>query len=774
MNASSQLPGRMPAGTSEAQDEPEIDLLALLSAARRGWHILLLGTLVGAGLGVANLVTTTPLYTAHVQISIGSSEAADTRALSGVTAPSAAETEITTEMQILRSEKIAERVVENLGLVDNPTFLARPETGISHVVTALRQVNGEIRDFLEARLSSGEIAPLPPSEADEDAAAQLAAISRLRSNMAVGQVERSRVLQVSYTSVSPQLSARIANGIAEAYIDDQMEAKYAASTRATEWLRERSEQLRQQSIRLDNQVELFRQENGLIDAGGELVSDTELERLNQRVSEARAAIIELEARRQRLDDVVAVGDPSVVVSATASQGITSDLRARYLETLRSYNALVSRLGDDHEQTQRRMRELQELQGLMFEEVKRYAEVTRSDLDAARVRLNNLEIAQAAAEERLGTDNAELIQLRELERNAETVRSLYTSFLQRYQQSLQQQEFTISDARILNPARPSGRPSSPEAATTVAIPTLLGFLLAAAWVALLHFRDNKLRSGEQLRTALGLEYLGELPRVRGLQTVTDRSKTGDGDETGRTVALPEILRYAADNPMTNFAETLRAGRMSVKLKNAGLARASVIGLVSGYPGEGKTTVSANLAALLAKQGASVMLIDADLRNPGLTRGLGGDLERGLVDIRLEDADWRDVHYHDPEIGLDIIPNKRGRVVHTSEVIGGQSMERLIDMLASQYDYVILDLPPLGPVVDARAILHKLDGIFFVSAWGETNVGLVQKLLRADPRIQAKCFGAFLNMFDARKARAYGVYGGGYYYGKGYARYYGYGS
>ncbi|QBR38835.1 hypothetical protein ETW23_23510 (plasmid) [Leisingera sp. NJS201] len=454
-----------------AQDDG-LDLMRIFAVARRRWPVLLLGLLAGLLLGIAYAATATPVYTASAHISVGSADAENARELSGVSGVRLDEDQITTEIQVLRSEQIAARVVAALDLVQDPAFLSEPRTGPGRAAEGVKAL---LRLAAAAAVSwvqdEPPAIPLTPQELAE--AARQDAVSLLRDNVSVRQVQRSRVLQITYTSVSPALSARIANAVANAYIEDQLASKYEATQRATNWLKERSDQLRLQSGLLDKAVDSFRRENNLAGAGGDLSSDIELELLNKQVADLRAELLALQARSNRLHEIVAQNDTSAFVSSTASQSITANLRSQYLETLRDFNYLRSSLGANHAQTRRRQRELIQLEGLMFEEIKRSEVVARNDVHEARERLASLEAAQTAAAAQLGADNTTLVELREMERNAGTVRSLYTSFLQRYQQSLQEQSFPVSDARILNPARVPQYPSSPQLAKVTALAGILG-------------------------------------------------------------------------------------------------------------------------------------------------------------------------------------------------------------------------------------------------------------------------------------------------------------
>jgi succinoglycan biosynthesis transport protein ExoP len=750
------------------QDDDEIDLSKILAALRRWWVYLLLGLLAGAALGVAYVITTTPVYTSSVNISLDTPEAATARENAGLRTNSLDEEQISTEMEVIQSEAIAEKVVDELDLDENELFLRSPQTGASRVIGFVTRQVGAVKGLLES--STGELPEITPSAADQAAAAKEKAVNRLRGKMQVTRVERSRILSVSYTALSPGLAARVANTIADIYIQDQLESTFEATERATEWLRERAEQLREQSNRLDNRVEQFRRENGLLNVSGENQSDKELERISQRLSNARADLVELVAKRDRLQEIVEKGDTTAAVSATATQSITTELRSRFLETLNRYENLKGRLGEDHEQTRQLKRELDQIQSLLFEEIKRSAEVAANEVEVARERVEKLETAQSEAEARVGADSGVMVELRKLERNAETVRDLYSNFQQRYQESLQQQNFQVSEARILNPAKPPGGPSSPQAARIVVLFSLLGLMSVGGYVGVREGLDDRLRTEDDVRDAVGMEYIGGLATLSARKSLlgelfSKRTRTGD-----REVTFPEIMRYAADSPLSPYSEALRAAKMAVSLRHMDddLTRFAV-GVVSCLPGEGKTTTAANFANLLANQGNKVMLIDGDLRNPGLTRGLKGDVEKGLVDILAEGADWREIHSTNSDLGTDVLPSRSTQVFHTSELLGGRPMRELLQSLRQHYDFVVLDLPPLAPVVDARAVLELLDGVIFIAQWGKTRRSQLRTILRGDQRFLQKSYGMVFNMFEAKKARYYGSKDAAYY-GYAYSRYY----
>ena len=752
--------------------DDEIDLSGLFRSISRNWFVFALAGLIGLALGIAYVATTTRLYMATVDIRIGTSSDIETfQDFSGVYGPRVSDLQLETEMQTLRSERIAERVVRSLQLHQSETFFARRHTGISRVINAIMAPVGLVRTTVRGWFADDAPQFRPAetvSETDREAAAIDRAARMVRGNMQVSNLRGSMIIQVSFRSVSPTLSAQVANGIAAAYIEDQLEATNEASQRAIDWLRERTDQLREQSDRLSGLAEQFRAENNLLGVDIDRLADAEFERLTRNLVDARAELVEMEALSRRLDAIVASNDTSAVVRETASQGITSGLRSRYLEVARSYNNLSTTLGEDHAQTQRRRQELNDIEAMMFDEIRRSADLVRNDVIAARERVASLVAAQSGASQRVGADQAVLTELRELERNAATVSSLYTGFLQRYQEALQRQEIPVSSGLVLNTARPPGAPFAPNPSRILALSLFMSFAFAGVLVVFREWRDDSVRSEDDVRTELGLEYLGALPILKGVLRSVPQQVPVDDRGAARHLHLAEILRYGADNPLSSFAETLRTGKMSIALRHGQSGqsgRAAKIGFVSCSPAEGKTTVSANFANLLAQQGARVMLIDGDMRNPGLTRSLGRSFETGLADVLMGDTDWRDLYHVIDETGLHIIPNSKVRAPHTAELMASRNMANLLSDLSEVYDFVIIDLPPLGNVVDGRAVLDRLDGVFFIVKWGATSPASVKRILRMDPRIREKCYGVFVNLLNPKKARAYGAYQG-YHYDRSY--------
>jgi len=235
------------------------------------------------------------------------------------------------------------------------------------------------------------------------------------------------------------------------------------------------------------------------------------------------------------------------------------------------------------------------------------------------------------------------------------------------------------------------------------------------------------------------------------------------------AGPAILSQAINAPLTQFTESLRAVKVAVDL-NGILKSKRVIGFTSTLPNEGKTTLATNFARLVAHSGSRCVLIDADLRKPSLSNLLASDSTTGLVDILADKCSSADVQRVDPLTGLVFIPTGiTSKIIHSSELLGSEKMKKLVEQLNESFDYVILDLPPLSPIVDVRMTTHFVDSYVFVVEWGRTRIHSVMRAISAAREIHDLILGVVLNKADQRVLGRYDSYHSRSQYRKYYSRY-----
>ena len=277
-----------------------------------------------------------------------------------------------------------------------------------------------------------------------------------------------------------------------------------------------------------------------------------------------------------------------------------------------------------------------------------------------------------------------------------------------------------------------------------------------------------RSSDQVENALKTDCVAVLPLLASSEK-SGASEAEAGGATPRQLVGPYVLRYAIEAPFSRFTESIRHVKLAIDL--AGVVKTNkIIGVTSTLPNEGKSTISANLAQLIAHAGSKVLLIDGDLKRPSLTHDLAPDASAGLIEVlsgttTLENAVW--TH---PGSKLDFLPTvSSSRLAHTSEILGSDAMKKLLERAREKYDYVVVDLSPVAPVVDVRSAAQFVDSFIFVIEWGSTSIETVERALATAPGVYERLVGCVLNKANMRVLARYENYYGNYYYNKYYRRY-----
>ncbi len=708
-----------------ASSEPPIDLYKLLAIVRRQWRIAALSVAVCLLLGVVYLLIAPPKYTSSTNILIDQDNSRILYQGSALERTVEDEARILSQVEVLVSDKVGLAVVDRLGLAQDPDFMSAPVGPLQMVMSAIRS--------LTAVFKTPDNIPLEDRQ-------RRAALLNIQRNLVVERVNRSYVLSVRFSWSNPAIAAKVAKGVAEAYLADQLNAKFEATRLAGGWAQQRMKDLQQEALKSDLAVQKFRADHGLIAASGRLVTEQQLSELNSQLIMARTETAAAEAKYRRLQSIIDSGQPDAIVAGTLDSAIVNDLRAKYLEASRLASEITEKAGPEHAQVKRLRNSMAEYRKLIFDELGRIAKSHASEYQVAKSREDALRGIVNDATGISADANETLVQLRELEREAENYKVLYEKFLQRYQESLQQESFPVTEARIISEAAVPQETSGPKKSLVLALATFLGLALGSGLGALQEYRDRFFRTGEQVTDETGMPFLGFVPLVAGV---------ADG--------IRAITNHAVSNPLSQFAETLRSAKIAADLA-LGRERPKIIAVTSVLPGEGKSTVAINFARLLASHKARTLIIDADLRNPSLTRAVAPNAKAGLAEYVIDKAELRDLLLFEERTNLAMLPAvSRRDVPLTSELLASREMAGLLEEAKTAFDYVILDLPPLTPVVDVRAVTPYVDGFACVVEWGKTPRGTVRSKLAADPALGKKCLGIMLNKADMERMKFYGADG-----------------
>jgi capsular exopolysaccharide synthesis family protein len=467
------------------------------------------------------------------------------------------------------------------------------------------------------------------------------------------------------------------------------------------------------------------------------------------LSTARAASTEAKARLDRIQEILKMDIPDASVVDSLRSEIVIRLRNQYLDLAAREGILSQRYGSDHQAAINVRAQMEQIRQSINDELRRIAESNKSDYEIATAREQSLKnkLADMVSDARI--TNRERIGLRELESNAQAVHTIYDSFLQRYMEAIQQQSFPITESRVISAATAPKQKSNPRTTFVLGVATVLGLALSLAIAGLREALDPVFRSTQQVRETLQLKCLAVVP----LLDAPPRSRLPTswrryvGRDSAAPAAADPLMGRAVLDPSSLFASAFRSIKVAVDVSNAG-QRSRVVGVISTLSDEGKSTIASNFAELIAHVGKKVVLIDGDLRNPTISRAMAPDAANGLLEVLAGKVELHDVVR--TASGPAFIPTivKSGSA-HDSELLGSDALKMLIERLRETYEYIVIDLPPLGPVAEVRATAGLVDSYIQVLEWGRSRKNTVRQQLLGAPEIYERLLGVVLNKVDLRE-------------------------
>lgn len=591
---------------------------------------------------------------------------------------------VETETEIMRSRALAGRVVDALNLTQTGEFASGRGGGLL----------SNVRDFFRG-------GPRPET-AQERRARREATINEVMGRTEVRRNGVTYIIQMSFTSRSPEQAARIANAFAENYITMQLESKFETIATANQWLATRLAALRVEVQQKEQRVADYRARMGLLGTGTTTFNQQSAEQINLDLVRAQS---DLAAARARLAGAAAGASSQEALRSP----VVAALRTQIGELASQRAELATRYGPLHPQMQQIDRQMRDLQGQVGGEIGRVTQNLRTEVEIAEQRVASLQQSLRGESSTMAQNNAALIHLRELERDAEASRALYEAFLTRYRQVAETSGIERADARIVSEATPPMGPSSPRVRINLMLGLLLGIGLGAAGVFIIEMLERSLRTAEDVQSRLKEVCVGAIPFV------DRRARTIEGE-----LLSPED--FIVKRPLSAFGEAMRSIRASVFYSNPD-RKTRVVAVTSALPEEGKTTAAIGLARISALSGSKTILVDCDLRRRSATHCFGVEAEKGLTEVLFRTATLPEVIRRDAATGLDILPLAQAEF-SPRDLFASDSMKQMLDSLRSRYEVIILDTAPVVPLSDTRVLAPLADAVIVVARWGRTPASIVR--------------------------------------------------
>jgi polysaccharide biosynthesis transport protein len=697
-------------------------------------------------LSVCACVLMTRRYTARsvIQLQKSSSDSLGLDSLMGAAAGGASDSlsvniDLQTQADILQSEALALKVIKDLNLEQNEDF--KPHFSPVGWVMGLLSAQG----------------PQDPSHASlEDSPARRGNVIRaFGNNLKVKVTAGTRLIEVDYTNRDPKVAAATVNHLVQALIDYTFQTKFTATNQVSQWLEGQLGDLRRQSEELQSRVVALQQGSGIFGVGGTdlqgkpVIYSPVLDRLQQSTAQLSQAEMN-RVLKASVADVVKTGNAELIsqlsgtsLGAASSQGVVNSLTL--IQSLRLQEAtLQSQIDQDSSQFgaayPKLIQERASMKGLqqsLQQEINRIGERVQNDLEVAAKAEQGARAAYAADRNAAEKLNDKSIEYAILSKEADQSQELYQDLLKRLKEAGILEGLHSSNITVVDTANAPAKPSKPQIPLYLALGLGFGLFLGCAAALLVEAIDNKIQDAEEIEV-LHIPVLGIAPQIEARASTT---------------------AIMLDSPHTAFGESVRRLRSGLLISCSGRPP-QVLLVSSAGPGEGKSTLALNLAASLSQFEKRVLLVEADMRRPVLRRRLGLDGSDGLSTMLSDRESGSSVIPVPDNPNLHLLPG--GPVPpYPAELIGSQRMHSLVEEWKGEFDFIVLDSPPVLPVTDAQLLEEMADATILLARVGVTTRPALERayklLLMHRKEPERPAIGVLLNFVARRSAAHYGYYG-----------------
>lgn len=686
------------ASKTSSQDGDDIDLSNVVRSIWKGKFVVLICALVAFGLGVYYaFAVATPLYTASTVVALESRQEQVVDLENVVSGLGGDQATINTEVEVLRSRGLHEKLTVQLNLVDDPEFNLelRPQSRFSP---------GALISAVGAMIQGSTT----PEEPLSERTILDSVIDELIKKITVTNIRQSYVFSITVETEDPEKSALIANTLAELYILDQLETKFEATEQATSWLTDRVGQLQ---IELENAEAEVKEFN----AGTDLISPEALGLLNRQIKELRDRLEEAQA-----SEAEATLHLAALSEVQEQQDLENMTRIANDPALtRLYNEIKLDPATDRAAFD-----------LRFQSI-----LDRAHLEQSRAQ-NKIAALEATIEvqrAQIERQSVDLVELQQLQREAEASRLIYEYFLTRLKETSVQKGIQQADSRILSHAVVPLFPSAPRKSLISLLALVMGTLAGVALVLIREFSQTTFRAAEELEARTGYVVLGQIPVIS-----ARRRKS--------------ILQYLLQKPTSAAAEAIRNLRTSVLLSNIDNPP-QVIMSTSSIPGEGKTTQSLALSQNLAGLGKKVLLIEGDIRRRTFSQYFDIKEKRGLISVLSGTRSVEEAVVREETMNVDILIGEQSNT-NAADLFSSERFRQFLGEVRGKYDFVIIDTPPVLAVPDARVIGQLVDAIIYTVRWDSTTHRQVDEGLKAFETVNVRVTGLVLGQINAKGMKQYG--------------------
>jgi capsular exopolysaccharide synthesis family protein len=651
-----------------------------------------------------------------------------------------------TQYHIIESRDVSARVVREFQLNEDPQFLGIP---------------AEARGTFDK--VSVEVATM-----------------MLQGMMTVEPVKDSRLVQIHVDSSDPERAQIYANGLAQAYVDHNLETVLQSTVEAVDWLSGQLSDAKDKLTDTEKALYKYKEENGILSVSLEdrqNIITAQMTEAATKLTEARGTRIELQARKNAVARAAKTDDPMAIpVEALNNSPLIQQLKQNYAKLSQEYGELSERYGDQMPAIVELKAKMARIRSDIAREVNNIIVAVDAELNAARATESGLKkTLEEFKQEALALNQKEVV-FNRLDRDKENAESLYQLLMGRTTEADLSRLLRVNNVQILDPALLPEDPIKPRVQLNLLLAHVLGLILGIGLAVLVEIFDRTIKTPQDVE-ALRVAFLGIVPSISTSSAIMGSYHSYYGKGSRPRKKKPQAAKqskeqinydtFVHDHPKSQVAESLRSIRTNLLFTSADRTFNRLL-VTSPSPQEGKTTVATNLAIVMAQSGSRVLLIDTDMRRPRLHKVFGIKRSKaGLSTMILGETSGEESIRATAVPNLDLLvcgptPPNPAELLHT------ESFLKVIDFLDERYDRLIFDSPPVGVVTDAAILSKLVDGTLLIVKSRHTTRDAAKHAVNVLRDIDAELLGAVMNDLDLED-RKYGRYY--YHYYKKYGYYYG---
>ena len=654
---------------------------------------------------------------------------------------------LSTQTEIIKSENVAARVVKNLELdkkYKRYFFSGEKEhtSLVANIKSTLKALINSVFSFAAkdtGAVESTEVQTEEPTQQLETSEAEAIA-QMVRGGLDVVPIGDTKIVTITYSHTSPVMARIIADATVQAYKDVTLDIKLSSSNYALQWMTEKAEEERKKLEAAENALQKYMRDNDLVTVEDRLaVIPQKLSEISTEFTKAQTERKELEEVYQQIKNVSGVPASLESIPLFANNNVLQTIREKIFKAKQNIKDLSKKYGYKHPLMIKAKDELQILNNEKKFEIERIVATTKNSYELAKSREEYLGNLFTDTKGELLNVNEKFVQYSIMKREVDTNRVLFDALTSNIKKASVTEQAQSVNIWVVKKAELPWAPSYPNKRKELLMALIIGLTLGVGLAFTIEFLDNTVKSEKDLTVRFDMTILGTIEQLKG--------------------SKENIDSYVVDQPLSPLAESYRLVRSNLLLSSAEHHPRTIL-ITSMGPKEGKTSTTVNVARMLSQDDKKVLIIDCDLRKPRMHTLLGLDNKVGLSNFLTGNVD-EGIVCDVPGEAIKFIPS--GLIPpNPAELLSSAKMRELVESMASQYDFVLLDSPPIQRVTDSLAVSQIVDGTIVVVRARKTTYDMLASGMRKMQAVNAHILGFVLNGMHGVEV------GSGYY--AGYNTYY----